>query len=103
MIASRSDCSREPADDIPVVAEDAGEEASSPRLREVLFTCPNMPTHRSNLPAALRFREAFYTLRSRILHLFPHHRFRINEWPILPIHNNLCALVTLLNADAQSD
>ena len=52
MTASRSDCSREPADEIPAVAEDEagggviGEDAaaSSPKLMEVLFTRPNMST-----------------------------------------------------------
>ena len=74
MTASRSDCSREPADEIPAVAADddddagdIGDEAAacSPKLRELLFPRPNMPsttqTHCSKLPAALRFREAFYT------------------------------------------
>ena len=46
MTASRSDCSSDPADEIPAVADDGireeDEEASSPKLREVLFERPNM-------------------------------------------------------------
>ena len=44
MTASRSDCSRDPADEIPAVADDddMGEEASSPKFTEVLFERPNM-------------------------------------------------------------
>ena len=47
MTASRSDCRSDPADEIPAVADDDGmgeedEEASSPKLREVLFERPNM-------------------------------------------------------------
>ena len=118
MTASRSDCSREPADEIPAVADDddddagdIGDEAAacSPKLRELLFPRPNMPsttqTHCSKLPAALRFREAFYTaVKNPSVTFSPHHRFRINDWAI---HNSVCALVTfpspLLNAVAQSD
>ena len=103
MTASRSDCSREPADEIPAVAadDDAGDigdeaAAGSPKLRELLFPRPNMPsttqTHCSKLPAALRFREAFYTaVKNPSVTFSPHHQFRINEWAI---HNNVCALVT---------
>ena len=99
MTASRSDCSKDPADEIPVVAGDAGdigEAASSPRLREVLFTCPNMSTQHSNVPAAvLRLREASYSTSfknpSLLYPLSISDRIRINEWAI---HNNVCALVT---------
>ena len=71
MTASRSDCSRDPADEIPAVADDdAGmgvdEEASSPKLREVLFERPPNMLSTSRLEPCRHYQNSGRSITPKI-------------------------------------
>ena len=74
MTASRSDCSRDPADEIPAVADDddMGEEASSPKFTEVLFERPNM------LSTFAMFEPCQHCIRTRAASRFAAFKIKIS-------------------------